>query len=111
MSNHDRQLVNLLRCPHCRGELSCRGARLWACLSCDARYTVTQGIPDFVSANDKGTTLDKMDYDAVHLLDSRAVTSIGKEWADVLRALDATGGDMMEIGAGTGALTRGLLEQ
>jgi len=52
-----------------------------------------------------------MDYDVVHMLDSRAITSIGVEWTEVLRALDATGGDMMEIGAGTGALTRGLLQQ
>jgi ubiquinone/menaquinone biosynthesis C-methylase UbiE/uncharacterized protein YbaR (Trm112 family) len=127
-----RVLPDLLVCPLCQGALgeaeSGRWAsaakalgqslgvgdashRRWACASCKAVFPVAQGIPDFVPRGDKGTTLDKIDYDAVHMIDAKVVSSIGREWAEVLRDLEATGGDLLEIGSGTGALTLGLLEQ
>jgi ubiquinone/menaquinone biosynthesis C-methylase UbiE/uncharacterized protein YbaR (Trm112 family) len=106
-----RALRELLVCPHCQGHLGEAQGGRWACAFCAAAFPVTQGVPDFVPRGDKGTMLDKVDYDAVHMIDAKVVSSIGREWAEVLRDLGATGGDLLEIGSGTGALTLGLQEQ
>jgi len=103
----DPQLLELLRCPRCNNPLT----RHEPGLSCTAGhlYPVREGIPLLWADGEDRNALEEIDYDAVHAIGSKAVEGIGDDWARLLADIGHAAGDVLEIGAGTGALTKGLL--
>lgn len=67
-------------------------------------------IPNFLPQSSLGTKLEGVDYDKVHSIDLNAISVIGAEWDRLIRKIGMSGGDALEIGSGTGALTLGLLQ-
>ena len=43
----DKELIEILRCPKCKGELDVEEAA-FACAKCLLRYRVVDGIPNFI---------------------------------------------------------------
>ena len=40
----DKELFNILACPHCKGNLKQEGEKI-VCISCGRRYPIKDGIP------------------------------------------------------------------
>ena len=45
--NLDKELLEILRCPKCKGELELEEAA-FTCGKCQLRYRVVDGIPNFI---------------------------------------------------------------
>lgn len=106
----DPNLLGILRCPRCGDALAQRDSRdTITCDGCAETYAVRDGIPLLWSDGVRSSKLEEMDYDAAHSIDERTVDTLGRQWARLLSDNGWKGGSALEIGAGTGALTKGLL--
>lgn len=85
--------------------------KLWQCHCCKAEFVVVNDIPNFLPQNNLGTKLEGIDYDKVHSIDPQAISAIRAEWDRLIRKVGMSGGNGLEIGSGTGALTLGLLQK
>jgi ubiquinone/menaquinone biosynthesis C-methylase UbiE len=94
----------------CRNPLTARSSEQFVCEACGENFLITNGIPNFLPQNIPTSTLEKIDYDKIYQLNPKVITSIGKQWDELIRKIGMEGGDAIEIGSGTGALTLGLLE-
>lgn len=104
-------LIDVLCCPTCRGCLEILSDCQWGCEHCKNTFPLIEGVPFFLSADSLGSRLEDINYEKVHSIDTQAISSIGAQWHNLLQGLGKTGENAVEIGAGTGALTLGLLER
>ena len=97
-------------CAACRALLIGAADTQILCERCDTRVPVVDGILDFV-AGEAGLLSDPGDYDALHGIDDvrsaaryRDLKALaGGHWPGVL-------GSVLEVGCGTGLLTRALIQ-
>jgi ubiquinone/menaquinone biosynthesis C-methylase UbiE/uncharacterized protein YbaR (Trm112 family) len=80
------------------------------CERCAIRFPVVDGIPVLIKDTTIGTSLEKIDYDAAHGIGEQTIDSTGREWKKIITQLGLENEDVLEIGAGTGVLTLGLLQ-
>jgi ubiquinone/menaquinone biosynthesis C-methylase UbiE len=72
---------------------------------------MVDGIPVLFDDSTIGTALDRIDdYSALMGIDESVIRQTGTEWKTIIGGLGYTPEHALEIGAGTGALTLGLLE-
>ena len=101
--------LDILRCPACRSGQLVLQAQSLTCTCCDRRYAIVDGIPLLLQDVAVTTRLAHDDYDEHHEItdDNRAV--IHNMWQTVFSEYGVTGGDVLEIGCGSGQLTRALV--
>jgi SAM-dependent methyltransferase len=105
-----QEALDLLACPHCRGELR---ATPLSCGSCGASYEVRDGIPDLRLPADARTEAVREFYEeapfpAYPPRDSHAWLRARAERSEFARLLDrAIAGDarILELGCGTGQMS------
>jgi ubiquinone/menaquinone biosynthesis C-methylase UbiE len=56
------------------------------------------------------TLLEETDYDAIGQVSDRLVRIVGDDWKNIIATLGVATDHVLEIGSGTGVLTRGLLQ-
>jgi ubiquinone/menaquinone biosynthesis C-methylase UbiE/uncharacterized protein YbaR (Trm112 family) len=101
--------LELLRCCECGSPYELSDTML-CCQRCDARFPVVDGIPVLVKDTTIGTSLESIDYDAVHGITEQAVRNTGAQWNAIIEQLIPKPEHAVEIGAGTGVLTLGLAD-
>lgn len=104
-------LFQLLKCPMCRqrGTLGAHSSDSVACSQCAASFRVKDGVLDFVGGREN-TALDVNAYDEEkHVSLSRSQTTFNQLKRRAGENLPVHFGDVLEIGAGTGLLTLGML--
>lgn len=101
--------VAVLTCPSCRKllDLSVSGVR---CSVCDVCYD-DHGVINLLDDPTKRTALEDVDYDQRAGYNDSMFRQIGLQWKAVfdVAKIDVDGKDLLEIGAGTGALTLAIL--
>jgi ubiquinone/menaquinone biosynthesis C-methylase UbiE/uncharacterized protein YbaR (Trm112 family) len=102
-------LRDVLRCSDCSGMFDIADDRA-SCDGCGSRFPVVDGIPVLLRDTTIGTRLDVGDYEAMMGIDEKVISQTGTEWSDLIAGIGATSRDVLEVGAGTGALTLGLLQ-
>ena len=103
--------LEILACPRCQGEtLIADSAEQLRCSDCDATYPITDGLPILLKHSDARTKLDLEEYNAGHKISGRTANQLYKQWARVFDRFDVRGGNLLEIGCGTGLLTYGLIK-
>lgn len=103
--------ISLLACPRCvSGVLSNETdeSRL-TCGGCSAEYPIVDGIPILLKDPEAHTKLDEAEYHAGHQINEQRCTSLYKQWARVFDRFGVQGGNLLEIGCGSGYLTYGLV--
>ena len=101
-------LADILQCPACAGKLTAAPTAL-ICSQCGDRFLVEHAIIDFVRGSAR-TALDDIDYDDFYRVNkdgsyaqiSSLIDQAGAWWPTAL-------GRTLEIGAGTGGATMGLI--
>lgn len=100
-------MTSLFQCPECRVPLV--DASPWNCTQCDHAYVGDRGLLSFLEAG-VGTRLDDIDYDSVYQVTAEASQHLFAQCRKFLGPdLPTTVDDYLEIGAGTGLFTSGLL--
>src|ERR1041385_1540245 len=113
---HDHRTIDLnrlLACPPppCRASEFATESAAVVCRRCGARYAFRDGIVDFVGGL-KETTLDAIDYDAYYGVDGKKIArAFELVEAHVGAILRRPLGSVLELGAGTGLLTSGLVQR
>jgi hypothetical protein len=104
-------LRRLLKCPNCRVDDTLELTRSpVVCGECGAAFSASGGILDFVAGRDN-TALDVIAYDLEKNVSiERSRVLFGKLKQDCGALLPENLGKVLEIGAGTGLLTLGMLE-
>ncbi|MGH8983607.1 MAG: methyltransferase domain-containing protein [Acidimicrobiia bacterium] len=100
--------TEIVRCSGCGGAYDIGDAEL-TCGQCETQFPVVDGIPVLLDDTTTGTSLEEIDYDAVHGINERMIGNIGAQWRQIIEQLELEPEHALEIGAGTGALTLGLL--
>ena len=97
-----------LLCPACRIPLY--RADSWRCNACGTSYK-SEGIVDLIPGSKARSALEDADYDARAGYGDEQLLKIGHEWLAVAKQVGLTlnGKSILELGAGTGALTIALL--
>jgi ubiquinone/menaquinone biosynthesis C-methylase UbiE len=109
LSEADKQwLTDVLRCARCGEQYSVGDTEL-DCRGCHMRYPVLDGIAMLTTEATVPTRLEAHDYDDISHLNDRHIATIGRQWSQIISDLGLTPHDALEIGAGSGALTLGLL--
>ena len=106
-------LLDLLRCPECRraGTLHEGTPSKLSCSGCGASFPREDGILDFVRSR-SDTGLDVTAYDEQKRVSPEAATALFKHLKALARsAIPDDLGTVLEVGAGTGFLTIGMLQQ
>jgi ubiquinone/menaquinone biosynthesis C-methylase UbiE/uncharacterized protein YbaR (Trm112 family) len=103
-------LGDVLRCHICGARYAIADDHV-TCVNCSRRFPVVDGIPVLVADANPGTALDQFDYDRVMGINAEVIRQTGVEWNGIIAALGDQPETALEIGAGTGVLTQGLLEQ
>jgi ubiquinone/menaquinone biosynthesis C-methylase UbiE len=105
----DPATLAVLACPHCHGPLALRDHL--HCAACDKSFPAQGGVIDLLDDPAKRSALEEADYDARAGYDDRAIQRIGAEWVGLLAEAGrpTAGSTVLEVGAGTGALTAALL--
>lgn len=74
-------------------------------------FPIVAGIPILLRDGVRPTSLEELDYDAIHNINAGVISRTGAEWAELIAASGVEPGHVLEVGAGTGVLTLGLLER
>jgi ubiquinone/menaquinone biosynthesis C-methylase UbiE len=109
-SEEARALEEVLRCSVCASPYRVSPDVL-VCTGCGIEHPVIDGVPVLNTESTVATKLEQNDYDAVHGLTEQRIRRTGAQWKEVIDRLGLPTGSGVEIGAGTGALTLGLLQQ
>lgn len=101
------EFLAILRCPRCGGELD----EIAEGLTCPSEhhFDVVEGVPLLWAGDAHGSHLEEIDYDAVHGVNPKAIEQIGSQWDQIFKKINHSLGDVLELGAGIGALTKGLI--
>lgn len=101
--------IDGLCCPLCRGPFQWREESL-VCSDCSRVYPVRAGIPCLLDTGAANTRLDQQAYDQHHDIDDECRETVGQMWHMVFNEYGVGGGDVLEVGCGTGQLTQALLK-
>jgi ubiquinone/menaquinone biosynthesis C-methylase UbiE/uncharacterized protein YbaR (Trm112 family) len=99
-----------LRCSRCAGRFEISTDTL-RCPRCGTAFPIDDGIPVLHDDETIGTMLEQIDYDEVHGVTDRVIDKTGAQWSELFDRFGLERGEVLEIGAGTGVLTLGLLRQ
>lgn len=103
-----RFLLDALQCPRCgTGAIHTQDEQL-QCIGCGEYYGVRDGIPQLLKDPSLFTQLEAIDYDQHHNIDETRREKVARDWQAVFAQHGVQGGDVLEIGSGTGQLTWGL---
>ena len=83
----------------------------FACRSCGAEYPFRDGFPSIITDPRLRTRLEDIDYNQVHGVSDVLRQQTAAEWGRILERVSCKKNKLLEIGAGTGLLTWGLLHQ
>jgi ubiquinone/menaquinone biosynthesis C-methylase UbiE/uncharacterized protein YbaR (Trm112 family) len=103
-------LQGVLRCFLC-GSVYAVSEESVSCTECGACYPVVDGVPVLKRGSTIETKLEQADYDAVHRITPWRIARDGAMWKELLEGLGLQRESAAEIGAGTGSLTLGLVQQ
>jgi ubiquinone/menaquinone biosynthesis C-methylase UbiE len=100
----------LLTCPNCHGDLTLGGDDNVVCATCDHTYPAA-GVIDLLIDKSLRTALEDVAYDETAGYNDKTIAQIGTAWQTVFAnaGIDPAGKIVLEVGAGTGALTVALL--
>ena len=101
--------AGILVCTRCRSTLSNNTNGL-TCPTCNLTYVCHHGFINMIGDPSLKTLLVENSYDAEHGLDQKRKVTTWNKWAKVLKKNNATSGSALEIGAGSGLLSWGLLQ-
>ena len=101
--------AEILRCSACGSPYDVSDEAV-VCGLCAIRFPVVDGIPVLIKDTTIGTSLEKIDYDANHGIGAQMIDRTGRQWKKIITQLGLEDEEVLEIGAGTGALTLGLLQ-
>jgi ubiquinone/menaquinone biosynthesis C-methylase UbiE len=101
-------LPDILNCPHCTQPLQTAPDGC-LCNSCSTTFSFRDGYINLLADPGLGTQLDEQTYDAAH-----GITDVGKQkmwqtWCDLFDRHQVQSGRVLELGAGSGQLTDGLI--
>lgn len=110
LSPIDPEVLTRLCCPTCSGPLIQSSRIALACKVCGKHYG-SDGVVDLLVDKSLRTALEDVDYDATAGYNDVTIDRIGKSWLTVFKnaGILINGKRVLEIGAGTGALTVALL--
>ncbi len=97
-------MQDVLRCSVC-GSAYDVGEETLVCNGCAASFPVVDGIPILLKDTTIGTKLDHTD------VSERGISEIGTVWRGIIERIGFQRPDVVEVGAGMGALTLGLLQE
>jgi ubiquinone/menaquinone biosynthesis C-methylase UbiE len=100
----------LLACPSCRSALTTSPTGV-QCGACGLAFGVTQGFINLVLDSSNDTQLQEAAYDEEHGINQQRRESNWLSWQGLLEKYGAHHGRVLEIGAGSGHLTWGLLHK
>ena len=104
-----KDVLNSFKCKKCSSRKLIRKNNFLVCMECSENYMIKDEIIDFVSSN-FFTQLDNIDYDEHYSVTDESSQSLFKEFKYYLKDdLKESYGNLLEIGAGTGGFTKGLL--
>lgn len=114
MAGYDRiksMFLDLMRCPSCNGSLEILDIPSLRCMSCGSSYDVINNIPILKTDHSLKTSLEELDYDKVHGINEKMIDNTARQWLGIIETLgrETDQNKILEVGAGTGALTLGLL--
>lgn len=102
--------TSVLCCSGCGGSYNVTPTSI-ECPRCSVTFPVVDGIPVVIKDAAVGTALVASTYDEQHLISQNTVANDGARWKQIIDHLGLEPESAMEIGAGTGLLTQGLLDQ
>ena len=97
-----------LACPLCRGPLAPCDSGL-QCAPCQRRFGRTRGFIDLRPDSQSDTQLQEASYDKEHGITDQRRLNHWRSWQELLERNQAHSGSVLEIGAGSGYLSWGLL--
>ena len=103
-------VIDSLACPTCGGFLESSSSDNLTCKNCSSVFS-SDGVVDLLVDKSLRSALEDADYDAKAGYNDDTISKIGKSWLTVFdhAGIDIAGKNLLEIGAGTGALTLALL--
>lgn len=106
----NRAVLAKLTCPACGGGLVQDSPGTLKCRGCGCGFA-SDGVVDLLVDKTLRTALEDVDYDSTAGYNDVSIERIGKAWLTVFgnAGLSVDGKRVLEIGAGTGALTIALL--
>jgi ubiquinone/menaquinone biosynthesis C-methylase UbiE/uncharacterized protein YbaR (Trm112 family) len=105
LTQSDRDhLRDVLRCSICGSSYDVRDDAL-VCNECAASSPIVDGVPILLKDTTIGTKLDDIDST------EQVIGAAGTVWKEIIERIGLDGPDTVEIGAGTGTLTLGLLRE
>lgn len=100
--------ISKITCVSCgRAAFDVQSQQL-SCRACGKTYAVVDGIPVLLQDDTVKTKLETIDYDAVHGVNENTIHIVTENWKNIFAEFHVPAGDIMELGAGTGALTHCL---
>jgi ubiquinone/menaquinone biosynthesis C-methylase UbiE len=103
-------LPEVLACPHCQTDLQTAGKQP-VCHTCGITFFHNGGFIDLIADPALKTQLQEAHYDAEHGLNDQRRLTTWERWQRLLDTFVASRQRVLEIGAGSGHLTWGLLQR
>ena len=111
MTAEQQYLLDVLCCSACGAPYEIGDTEV-VCSRCGSRHPVVDGIPVLLEPTTIGTILDRSGYEGISgVNDERVLGVIGSQWKAIIDRLGFEPKSALEIGAGTGALSLGLLRE
>jgi ubiquinone/menaquinone biosynthesis C-methylase UbiE/uncharacterized protein YbaR (Trm112 family) len=105
LAQSDRDhLQDVLRCSSCGSRYDV-GEEALVCNGCAASFPIVDGVPILLKDTTIGTKLDHID------VTQQQISEVGTVWKAIIERIGLQSPDAVEIGAGTGMLTLGLLRE
>ena len=104
-----KNTLSAFKCKKCVDGILEQKKEFLICSKCKHNYIIKNGVIDFV-LSDFSTQLDNIDYDNYYSVSEESSQSLFKEFKSFLKDdLKENYETVLEIGAGTGGFTKGLL--
>jgi len=101
-----------LLCPQCHGGELVEKSGTLSCTACRGLYPVIDGIPHLLrKQNTAKTRLDESSYDDLHPPEDEVPEVLLSNWQRVFSDCHATMGEVLELGCGSGYMTRALVNE
>ena len=113
--NDDRIDLELLACPQCHADK--RASQIvyhspdqLSCSSCHRQFSVRDGLPNFLLDTTIKSELEKNPASYIHHLKGTNTDNTYATWNALLGEFNALNGAYLEIGAGNGFLSNGIIQ-